>query len=71
MALVSSREHTVTLAGESWPFAAGEELITEYSVKYTAEAFLELAEPAGWRLGGRWSDGAGDLSLLLLERADS
>ena len=71
MALVSGQEHTVTLAGERWPFAAGEELITEYSVKYTAEAFLELAEPAGWRLGQRWSDPAGDLSLLLLERADS
>jgi hypothetical protein len=40
-------------------------------VKYTDAAFLELAEAAGWRLGGRWSDGAGDLSLLLLERADS
>jgi dimethylhistidine N-methyltransferase len=71
MALVSGQEHTVTLAGERWAFAAGEELITEYSVKYTAEAFLELAEPAGWRLGQRWSDPAGDLSLLLLERADS
>jgi dimethylhistidine N-methyltransferase len=71
MALVSGQAHTVTLAGERWPFAAGEELITEYSVKYTAEAFLELAEPAGWRLGQRWSDPAGDLSLLLLERADS
>lgn len=71
MALVSRCEQTVTLAGEPWRFAGGEELITEYSVKYTAEAFLELATPAGWRLGGRWSDSAGDLSLLLLERADS
>lgn len=71
MALISASAQTVTLAGERWQFAAGEELITEYSVKYTAESFLALAEPAGWRLGGRWSDGAGDLSLLLLERADS
>jgi L-histidine Nalpha-methyltransferase len=71
MALVSGQAQTVTLAGERWPFAAGAELITEYSVKYTAGAFLELAEPAGWRLGQRWSDPAGDLSLLLLERADS
>lgn len=71
MALISASAQTVTLAGERWHFAAGEELITEYSVKYTAEAFLALAEPAGWRLGGRWSDGGGDLSLLLLERADS
>lgn len=71
MALVSNRDQTVTLAGQHWTFAAGEELITEYSVKYTAAAFLELARPAGWHLGGRWSDPAGELSLLLLERADS
>jgi L-histidine N-alpha-methyltransferase len=71
MALVSARPQTVTLAGEHWSFAAGEELITEYSVKYTDAAFLELAEAAGWRLGESWSDPAGHLSLLLLERADS
>lgn len=71
MALVSASGQSVTLAGERWQFAPGEELITEYSVKYTTEAFLALAEPAGWRLGQRWSDPAGDLSLLLLERSDS
>jgi hypothetical protein len=31
MALVSEREQTVTLAGERWTFAAGEELISEYT----------------------------------------
>jgi dimethylhistidine N-methyltransferase len=66
MALVSERPQTVGLAGGRWSFAAGEELITEYSVKYTVEAFLELAGEAGWRPLGRWSDGAGDLSLHLL-----
>jgi dimethylhistidine N-methyltransferase len=66
MALVSLREQTVELAGERWTFAAGEELITEYSVKYTPEAFLRLARGAGWRPLARWSDGAADLSLHLL-----
>jgi dimethylhistidine N-methyltransferase len=71
MALVSKRSQTVRLAGGRWSFAAGEELITEVSVKYTPEAFLQLAGAAGWRPRQRWSDPAGDLSLHLLGQADS
>ena len=71
MALVSRQAQTVQLAGEAWRFAAGEPLITEYSVKYDPEAFLALAARAGWRGAGRWSDPAGDLSLHLLVTADS
>lgn len=71
MALVSRQPQTVQLAGQAWRFAAGEPLITEYSVKYAPEAFLSLAAGAGWRGAGRWSDPAGDLSLHLLVTADS
>ncbi|MGL6133363.1 MAG: L-histidine N(alpha)-methyltransferase [Prochlorococcaceae cyanobacterium] len=71
MALVSQRPQTVRLAGGRWSFAAGEELISEYSVKYTPEAFLQLAAEALWQPLGRWSDAAGDLSLHLLGQADS
>jgi dimethylhistidine N-methyltransferase len=71
MALVSRQTQTVQLAGETWSFAAGEPLITEYSVKYTPEAFLALAASAGWRGAGRWSDPGSDLSLHLLVTADS
>jgi dimethylhistidine N-methyltransferase len=70
MALVSQRAQSVQLAGERLAFAAGEPLITEYSVKYTPNAFLALAEQAGWRPLGRWSDAADDLSLHLLERTE-
>jgi dimethylhistidine N-methyltransferase len=71
MALVSRRDQEVALAGRRWPFAAGEPLITEYSYKYSPEAFLELAAAAGWRGAQRWSDPAGDLSVHLLVQADS
>ncbi|MCX5941477.1 MAG: L-histidine N(alpha)-methyltransferase [Cyanobium sp. LacPavin_0818_WC50_MAG_67_9] len=71
MALVSRQAQIVQLAGQAWSFAAGEPLITEYSVKYAPEAFLSLAAGAGWRGAGRWSDPAGDLSLHLLVTADS
>ena len=67
MALVSRQEQTVRLAGQRWSFTAGEPLITEYSHKYSPEAFLALAGRAGWHGKGRWSDGAGDLSLHLLQ----
>jgi dimethylhistidine N-methyltransferase len=70
MALVSQVPQEVTLAGETHAFAAGEPLITEYSVKYSPERFLALAREAGWRPLARWSDDADDLSLHLLERAD-
>ncbi|MFZ0407630.1 MAG: L-histidine N(alpha)-methyltransferase [Cyanobium sp.] len=70
MALISREAQTVTLAGRPWTFAADEPLITEYSVKYTPSAFRQLAQRAGWRSLQRWSDGADDLSLHLLEPVD-
>ncbi|MEX0589270.1 MAG: L-histidine N(alpha)-methyltransferase [Cyanobium sp.] len=71
MALVSRHAQTVQLAGREWTFAAGEPLITEYSIKYGPESFLALAASAGWQGAGRWSDPAEDLSLHLLVAADS
>jgi dimethylhistidine N-methyltransferase len=66
MALVSTGEQEVQLAGRRWHFRAGEELVTEYSVKYSPEAFRALAAAAGWRALQRWSDPDDDLSLHLL-----
>jgi dimethylhistidine N-methyltransferase len=71
MALVSQGPQEVTLAGQTFRFAAGEPLVTEYSVKYGPEAFLALARGAGWQPLGRWSDSAEDVSLHLLERSDA
>lgn len=71
MALVSKGDQQVQLAGQRWEFRDGEALITEYSVKYSPEAFLALAASAGWRPLQRWSDATGDLSLHLLAQADS
>jgi dimethylhistidine N-methyltransferase len=70
MALVSQVAQEVTLAGQTHAFAAGEPLITEYSVKYSPERFIALARETGWRPLARWSDDTDDLSLHLLERAD-
>jgi len=66
MELVSLRPQTVTLAGTTWTFAAGETLVSEHSVKYTPAAFTALAERAGWRTTAAFSDPRGDLSLRVL-----
>ena len=68
MALISRKAHTVRAAQRSWEFESGSPLITEYSVKYTPEAFQSLAASAGWRPLRRWSDPQGDFSLHLLEQ---
>jgi dimethylhistidine N-methyltransferase len=66
MELVSLRPQTVTLAGASWSFAAGEPLVSEHSVKYSPAAFTALAERAGWRTAAAWSDPRDDLSVRVL-----
>ena len=71
MALISRRAQQVTMAGRTWSFAVDEALITEYSYKYTAPAFIALAAGAGWRAVDRWHDPSEDLSLHLLVQADS
>lgn len=70
MALVSREAQTVSIAGECWPFAAGQPLVTEYSVKYTPAMARALAAEAGWCWRQRWHDPADDLSLHWLEAAD-
>ena len=70
MALISESNQTVSVGGEPWTFSAGQPLVTEYSVKYSAEMARELAKEAGWRWCHRWHDPADDLSLHWLEAAD-
>ena len=70
MALVSERPQTVQLQGEPWHFDQGEALISEYSVKYSREAFVALAERAGWEARRHWADPARNLGLHWLVQAD-
>lgn len=70
MALVSERPQTVVLQGHPWTFDQGDVLITEYSVKYTDQAFGALARAAGWVPRRHWNDPGGDLGLHWLVQAD-
>ena len=67
MALISSCDQVVRIGDDSWTFRCDEPLITEYSVKYSPERAVALAQLAGWRWVRRWHDPDDDLSLHLLE----
>ena len=70
MALISSCDQVVRIADHSWTFRCDEPLITEYSLKYSPERAVALAQQAGWRWVRRWHDPDDDLSLHLLEATD-
>jgi dimethylhistidine N-methyltransferase len=66
MHLESLRDQTVTVAGRSFRFAAGETLHTENSHKFTVEGFAALARDAGWRLERKWVSAHPAFAIVLL-----
>jgi len=56
MHLVSDKAQTITIGGETVPFAAGERLVTEHCHKYTQDGFVALARSAGWTHRKTWTD---------------
>jgi dimethylhistidine N-methyltransferase len=57
MRLVSEGDQTVRVGGQEFHFAAGAEIITEFSYKHTLEGFARLAASAGFREASRvWTD---------------
>ena len=69
MRLVSTCAQTVQLAGRSFSFAAGEVLVTEYSHKYSLEAFGALAAANGFTVVRVWTDPDRLFSVQLLDAA--
>ncbi len=64
--LVSGKEQSVHVAGETFAFAKGEPIHTEYSHKYTIERFVALAAEAGLEVKRAWTDAAQWFALLWL-----
>jgi dimethylhistidine N-methyltransferase len=56
MRLVSLKRHNVELPGETISFEEGEHIVTEYSHKYSVDAFRTLAAEAGWSCDSTWID---------------
>ena len=46
----------MAIGGQSFSFTQGEEILTEYSHKYSIEGFAELAGKHGFGLHQHWTD---------------
>jgi len=66
MHLVSEREQTVHVAGETFQFAIGETIHTENSYKYADDEFQALAARAGFHPEAVWTDTRGLFAVHLL-----
>jgi len=69
MHLESLETQTVSIAGETFRFEAGETIHTENSHKFDRDSFAALAEPAGFRLSKSWTDAEGWFDVHWLELA--
>lgn len=67
MHLVSQRDQTAMVGGEAFSFAEGETIRTEYSYKYTLDAFAALAARAGFRVTDVWTDDRDWFSVQFLQ----
>lgn len=67
MHLMSRCRQSVTLAGRTFEFAAGETLHTENSHKFTVDGLRDLARQAGFTPGPVWTDPAQWFSLHWLQ----
>jgi dimethylhistidine N-methyltransferase len=67
MHLVSHQDQAVAVGQESFEFAAGESICTEYSHKYSVDEFSRLALRGGWSLIHNWLDDQNLFAVLYLE----
>jgi uncharacterized SAM-dependent methyltransferase len=67
----SRKQQRVRAAGHRFAFAAGEDLLTEYSHKYTHASIIALAEQAGFVRSTLWTDPDGLFSVGYFQLGDS
>lgn len=63
MHLVSDREQSVRVLGETFHFRRGETIHTENSHKYAVDKFAALAADAGFSVARSWVDAEGLFSV--------
>lgn len=66
MRLVSDRKQVVQVCGQEFSFVEKEEILTEYSHKYSLESFANLATGSGWQVEEVWLDAHKRFSVQLL-----
>ena len=67
MHLVSLKDQSVKVAGETFTFRKGDSIHTENSRKIALDAFSKLATTEGWSLTRHWTDEDGLFAVMLLE----
>ncbi|MDP1841680.1 MAG: L-histidine N(alpha)-methyltransferase [Reyranella sp.] len=65
----SLRAQTVTVAGQTFAFAEGERVHTEYSYKYDDAGIAALAKSAGFTIDRTWTDPAHLFAVVYMEAA--
>jgi dimethylhistidine N-methyltransferase len=66
ISIVSLVEQSVQVSGRDYQFAKGEEILTEYSHKYTIDGFADFASQYGFSLHKHWTDEQGYFGVLHL-----
>jgi uncharacterized SAM-dependent methyltransferase len=56
----------VTIAGQAFDFAEGDNVHTENSYKYTVESFQRLVRSAGWEPASVWADASHNFAVFWL-----
>ena len=69
MHLISTERQTVNVCKYSFEFEENESVLTEYSHKYTIDAFGEMANEAGLNVKNVWTDANNMFAVMYLERA--
>jgi len=69
MHLISNENQSVKVCKYSFEFEENERLLTEYSHKYTVEAFGHMANEAGLDVKNVWTDDNDLFAVMYLERA--
>ncbi len=66
ISIVSLIEQSVQISGRHYHFLKGEEILTEYSHKYTIDGFADFASQYGFSLHKHWTDKRGYFGVLHL-----
>ena len=69
MHLISTERQTANVCKYSFEFEDNESVLTEYSHKYTIDAFGEMANEAGLNVKNVWTDANNMFAVMYLERA--
>ena len=69
MHLISTKRQTVNVCKYSFEFEENESVLTEYSHKYTIDAFGEMTNEAGLKVKNVWTDANNMFAVMYLERA--